>query len=141
MLGECPTLDLNPNVVLDCSLDNYKGSVCAFSCPTGFELIGPGLASCDDNLEWTDTIPIWYVLGQVLNTEYSTQIRQNFIVIFSKMRVMISKWIIDKVTQRNPTLQEFIENYENLNKAGFQIDFSFSHWLTAIESQINHLIG
>ena len=61
MLGECPTLDLNPNVVLDCSLDNYKGSVCAFSCPTGFELIGPGLASCDDNLEWTDTIPIWYV--------------------------------------------------------------------------------
>lgn len=141
MLGECPTLDLNPNVVLDCSLDNYKGSVCAFSCPTGFELIGPGLASCDDNLEWTDTIPIWYVLGQVLNTEYSTQIRHNFIVIFSKMRVMISKWIIDKVTQRNPTLQEFIENYENLNKAGFQIDFSFSHWLTAIESQINHLIG
>ena len=57
------------------------------------------------------------------------------------MRVMISKWIIDKVTQRNPTLQEFIENYENLNKAGFQIDFSFSHWLTAFESQINHLIG
>ena len=39
------------------------------------------------------------------------------------MRVMISKWIIDKVTQRNPTLQEFIENYENLNKAGFQINF------------------
>ena len=35
---------------------------------------------------------------------------------------MISKWIIDKVTQRNPTLQEFIENYGDLNKGGFQID-------------------
>ena len=83
MLGECPTLDLNPNVVLDCSLDNYKGSVCAFSCPTGFELIGPGLASCDDNLEWTDTIPIWYVttLGRVLHTEYYTQTRQNRIFL------------------------------------------------------------
>ena len=131
MLGECPTLDLNQNVVLDCSLDNYKGSVCAFSCPTGFELIGPGLASCDDNLEWTDTIPIWYVmircttLGRVLHTEYYTQTRQNNkSYFFSKMRVMISKWIIDKVTQRNPTLQEFIENYENLNKAGFRINSS-----------------
>ena len=36
---------------------------------------------------------------------------------------MISKWIIDKVTQRNPTLQDFIENYGDLNKAGFQINF------------------
>ena len=35
---------------------------------------------------------------------------------------MISKWIIDKVTQRNPTLQEFIENYGDLNKEGFQIN-------------------
>ena len=39
---------------------------------------------------------------------------------------MISKWIIDKVTQRNPTLQEFIENYGDLNKGGFQINASFS---------------
>ena len=71
MLGECPTLDLNPNVVLDCSLDNYKGSVCAFSCPTGFELIGPGLASCDDNLEWTDSIPIWYVIKAYYTAYYT----------------------------------------------------------------------
>ena len=39
---------------------------------------------------------------------------------------MISKWIIDKVTQRNPTLQDFIENYGDLNKGGFRINASFS---------------
>ena len=58
------------------------------------------------------------------------------------MRVMISKWIIDKVTQRNPTLQEFIENYENLNKAGFQIFVSYLRKNVEIwDSLIRDLIG
>ena len=33
------------------------------------------------------------------------------------MRMMISKWIIDRVAQQNPTLKEFVTNYPRLNAA------------------------
>ena len=32
------------------------------------------------------------------------------------MRIMISKWIFDKVKQRNPTLAEYVDNYGSLNQ-------------------------
>ena len=34
---------------------------------------------------------------------------------FSKMRMMISKWVLDKVSERNPTLSQFIGQFERLN--------------------------
>ena len=33
-----------------------------------------------------------------------------------KMRIMISKWILDRVKQRNPTLAEYVDNYGSLNE-------------------------
>ena len=32
------------------------------------------------------------------------------------MRIMISKWILDRLNQRNPTLAEYVDNYGSLNE-------------------------
>ena len=60
-IGQCPSLDLDGTVSADCSQENFMSSICAFSCPTGYTLIGPSTTECLEELEWSNGVPSWYV--------------------------------------------------------------------------------
>ena len=84
MIGKCEELQSDGIVAIECSQEYYMGSICAFSCPTGYRLIGPSMSTCENDLSWSHDMPL------------------------SKVRIVISKWAASKVLKANSRLFQFI---------------------------------
>ena len=86
MIGKCNELQSDGIVTFECTQEYYMGSICAFSCPTGYQLIGPSMSTCENDLSWSHQIPI------------------------CKVRIVISKWAASKVMKANSRLLKFIND-------------------------------
>ena len=86
MIGKCEELQSDGIVAIECSHEYYMGSICAFSCPTGYRLIGPSMSTCEKELSWSHNMPL------------------------CKVRIVISKWAASKVLKANSRLFQFIND-------------------------------
>ena len=86
MIGKCEEFQTDGIVTIECSQEYYMGSICAFSCPTGYRLIGPSMSTCENDLSWSHQMPI------------------------CKVRIVISKWAASKIMKANSRLFKFIND-------------------------------
>ncbi|XP_002128544.3 E-selectin-like [Ciona intestinalis] len=47
-----------PNGKVSCSNSNKRGSVCAFTCDLGFEIVGNFRTICNSNQKWSNSVPL-----------------------------------------------------------------------------------
>ncbi|CAG5085953.1 Oidioi.mRNA.OKI2018_I69.PAR.g11061.t1.cds [Oikopleura dioica] len=85
-LADCPILKTNPIVQAECTQGNKVGSFCAFSCPTGYKLIGSTSTECLDSASWSEEeLPD------------------------CKVRIMISRWISNLALEYQPNWRSAVE--------------------------------